>query len=277
MRTLKVGVDLHAHTDVSDSSLTIKEVLIEAHENNVKILSITDHNTVDAYKQLVPPPEITIIPGIELTAMYGKNTQIHILGYGIDVNNGSLNKKLQSIQYSYLRAMQRMMLQIDKEFDIKIQEELKKRSLKVKRRNICAIMMELISLKNKKDIYEKYLNYHNLNLNFTYLSAADAISVILEAGGVPILAHPNKLEMPLDSIEKLLLELKGIGLAGIEVYHPSQINFESRFCGLAQKYSLLISGGSDDHGDYTPEIKIGYIGNEKLESNKITLLERIGH
>ena len=274
---MNVGVDLHVHTDVSDSSLTIEEVVHEAHENNVKILSITDHNAIDAYRLLVSPQDIAIIPGIELTAMYDKNTQIHILGYGIDVNNGALNKMLQSIKYSYLRAMQRMMLQINNEFDIKIQEELKKRSLKVKRRNICEIMMELTSLKNKKVIYEKYLNYQNLNLNFTYLSVADAVSVIIKAGGIPILAHPNKLEMSLDSIEKLLLELKDIGLAGIEVYHPSQISFESKFWELAQKYSFLISGGSDDHGDYTPEIKIGYIGNEKLESDKITLLERINY
>lgn len=273
---MKVGVDLHVHTDVSDSSLTIEEVLLEAHKNNVKILSITDHNTVDAYKHLIPPLDITIIPGIELTAMYDKKIQIHILGYGIDVNNETLNKKLQSIQYSYLRAMQRMMLKIKKEFGINIQEELKKRSLKVKRKNICSIIMEQTSLKNKTDIYENFLNYHNLDLNFTYLSATNAISIILEAGGIPVLAHPNKLGMSLDSIEKMLLQLKGMGLAGIEVYHPSQINSESIFLGVAQKYSLLISGGSDNHGDYSPETRIGYIGNEKLESSKITILERIG-
>ena len=271
------GVDLHVHTNVSDSSLTVEEVILEAHENNVEILSITDHNAVDAYKQLVFPSDVTIIPGIELTAMYGKDTQIHILGYGIDVNNEFLNKKLQLVQYSYLRAVQRMMLNINKEFDVDIQKELKKRSLKVKRRNICAIMMELTSLKNKKDIYEKYLNYHNLNLKFTYLSVTDAISVILEAGGIPVLAHPNRLRMPLDSIDNLLYDLKDMGLAGIEVYHPSQIGFESEFCRLAQKHSLFISGGSDNHGSYTPELKIGYIGDKKLESNKLTLLERVFH
>lgn len=277
MLRLKIGVDLHVHTDASDSSLTVEEVLHKARENNVKILSITDHNTVDAYMQLTPISEIIIIPGIELTALYGENTQLHILGYGIDVNNKSIIKKLQTIQYSYLRAMQRMMLHINKEFDIKVQEELKKRSLKVKRKNICTIMLELTSLKNKKDIYEKYLNYHNLDLNFTYFSAADAVSLILEAGGIPILAHPNKLEMSIKNIEKLLHELKETGLAGIEVYHPSQINFEDKYLSLAQKHLFLISGGSDDHGDYTPENRIGYVGDKKLDADKITLLERINY
>ena len=274
---MKLGVDLHVHTDASDSSLTIKEVFQEADENDVKILSITDHNTVDAYKQSIPASEILLIPGIELTAVHGENIQIHILGYEIDINNNSLNKKLQIIQYSYLRAMQRMMLQINKELNIKVQEELKKQSLKVKRKNICAIIMELTSFKSKKDIYEKYLNYHNLDLSFSYLSAADAISVILEAGGIPILAHPHKLEMSIENIEKMLIELKDAGILGIEVYHPSQIDLEDEYLSLAHKHSLLISGGSDDHGDYTPEIKIGYIGDEKLDSKKITLLERMNN
>lgn len=272
---MKCNVDLHIHTDASDSSCSIREVFQEADKNDVKIISITDHNTVDAYRQPTSSSEIVLIPGIELTAIYGENMQIHILGYGFDINNNSLNKKLQIIQYSYLRAVQRMMLQINKEFNIKVQEELKKRSLKVKRKNICTIIMELTSLKSKKDIYEKYLNYHNLDLNFTYLSADDAISVILEAGGIPILAHPHKLEMPIENIERMLLELKEAGILGIEVYHPSQIDSEDKYLSLAHKHSLLISGGSDDHGDYTPEIKIGYIGKHKLDSKKITLLERI--
>jgi predicted metal-dependent phosphoesterase TrpH len=271
---METYVDLHVHTNASDSSRTLEEVVQKAQENDIKIISITDHNTMDAYNQPFPTSNISVIPGIEITTNYNEDIQMHILGYGVDTKNESLNKKLQTMQYSYLRALQRMMLLIDKEFNIRVQEELKSRSLKIKRKNICAIMMELTPLKSEKDIYEKYLNYHSLDLKFTYLSSADAISVILEAGGIPVLAHPHKLATSVNDMEKMILVLKAAGLLGIEVYHPSQINFEKIYLELALKHSLLISGGSDDHGDYSPEIKFGYIGNNKLESRKITLLER---
>lgn len=269
-------IDLHVHTNASDSSRTLQEVLEIAEKSKIDIISITDHNTLDAYKKIVNLSQVFIIPGVELTAIYN-NIQLHILGYGIDVNNTLLNQKLQSFQYSYLRALFRMITRIDKEFGINIKRELELRSLKIKRKNICLIMQELTTIKNSRDIYEKYLNYEQQGIEVTYFTVEEAISLILEAGGIPVLAHPQKIRLSEDELEDMIIELKQMGLLGIEVYHPSQIGYEEKYLDLARRYSFLMSGGSDDHGINTPKTIIGFVGDKKIEITDINIWERLGH
>lgn len=272
----RTHIDLHIHTNASDSSRTLQEVLKIAEKNKVDIISITDHNTVDAYKKIVNPSKVFIIPGVELTAVYN-NIQLHILGYGINVNNTLLNQKLQSFQYSYLRTLYRMITRIDKEFGINIKRELELRALKIKRKNICIIMQELTPIKKSRDIYEKYLNYKQQGMEVTYFNVEEAISLILEAGGVPVLAHPQRTRLSEEELEDMIIELKQMGLLGIEVYHPSQIGYEEKYLDLAKKYSFLISGGSDDHGINTPKTIIGFVGDKKIEITDISILERLGY
>ena len=272
---MRTYTDLHIHTNASDSSRTIKEVIEIAIKNRIDVISITDHNTIDAYKSIDEFHKVHIIPGVELTALYN-NLHIHILGYGLDINNRLLNQRLQALQYGYLRTLFRMITRIDNEFGINIKKELEIRALKIKRKNICLIMQELTPIKRMRDIYEKYLNYEQQGMNVLCFTVEEAISLILKAGGIPVLAHPQRIGLSEEQLEEMIIKLKQIGLLGLEVYHPSQVGNEERYINLAKKHALLISGGSDDHGINTPEITIGFVGNKKIETTDINIWEGIG-
>ncbi len=269
-------VDLHIHTNASDGTLNPEELIEKILENNIELISITDHDeieNVENMKQLAKEKNVLFIPGIEISSTFNGD-MYHILAYGTDNNNIQLielinnnknlleNRNHQSVKYL-----------IDKGYDIDFVEYEKYDY--DKRRGGWKTLNFLIDKGLCRDVgdYFNRLFYNEKTILFpVFPSSEEVIKVIKEAGGVPILAHPyyEKNSIPVD--EKLSTFLK-LGIEGVECYHPNHskeiINKCVQWC---REKGTIITAGSDFHGGFietrrlgTPEARISDINLGRLE------------
>ena len=265
---MKKLIDLHIHTIYSDGELTPNEVLELAKENNVGLFSITDHDTLMGVKKLLETydkNEIRFIPGIEMTGKIDKG-QLHILGYDFDVFNEKLNAVLDKLHNVSIEKVRMMVDYLLEKYNIKFtDEELNKLYNPigdVGRPEIAKLLIKHGYVQNVKEAFEKYLfeaHDHVRNKAF-YLEAKEVIELIIDANGIPILAHPISLKKDMNELENYIVELVEYGLAGIEVYHPDQpMEYRVQLLNLAHRYGLLVTGGSDYHGPVVkPHITLGH-------------------
>lgn len=278
-------IDLHIHTIHSDGTDTVEELLLNAEKANLEIISITDHDSVGAYKEL-EKEEIRrlfsgkIIVGTELKTHY-KGIPIEVLAYGIDYNKMRIHKiNLYDIQVKVLEEYKKIGKKLGFVFDDSI--SISKTDAK---RKFAAFVFANEIFKheeNKKILFEigeecevaTFYRVHSCNKNSifyyddtqNYLPLEETIERIHEAGGIAIVAHP--LLYPYDNedkfaeIEKMVQEYK---LDGIEVEYPL-FGKEDRekLKEIAKKYNKYISGGTDYHAENKPEIKIGTGINENM-------------
>ncbi|MGL4534856.1 MAG: cysteine-rich CWC family protein [Fusobacteriaceae bacterium] len=258
--------DLHIHTIASDGTLTPSEIVENAKMKNLLGLAITDHDTVDGLKEAMDKGKemgIEVIPGIELsTNLYGKD--VHILGYFLDLEDEKFISEIEGLK------------KIREERNLKILEKLKSRRIilseaDIKKEALGNIVSKLHianALINKGHAYSKaeafrnYLGEHGVAYvpkeNFTPQMAVK----ILKANGAKIsLAHPLIITKSIKELEKLVLELKELGLGGLETEYPTFTNDEkNQLRNLAKKHDLFSSGGSDFHGKNREGIDIGFDG-----------------
>lgn len=180
-----------------------------------------------------------------------KPGQMHILGLFIDYKNKNLINKLKFLQEKRANRNIQFINEFNKlGFNISL-EELKQISGKdsISKPHFALLFLKKGYIKEKSEIFDKYFNKPPFTEieNFSY-TAKEVISLIKEIGGLAILAHPQSLELDINSLEQKIIELKEYGLDGLECYHSKQ-SFEEmkQFKQLAQKLNLLISKGSDYH------------------------------
>ena len=240
--------DLHTHTSYSDGHLTPKELLKKASSQGIQVLSITDHDSVNAFevaKNLAGKFGIEIIPGVEISSDI-RDSEVHILGYFIDPQNKELEHYLHFFREErYKRA-------------IRIVEKLNILGLKITmddvlrqannsaigRPHIAQALLINEQVKSYFEAFYKYLGNHAPAYERkVHLSPQSAFKIINDAGGLSFIAHPGN--MP----EILIKELIDAGADGIEVIHPSHSPERVKFYrGIVNEYFLLESGGSDYHG-----------------------------
>lgn len=272
-------IDLHTHTIYSDGDLTPNELIKKAIDNNVSILSITDHDNVLAYKNITDTNGIEIIPGVELSAKIDKG-RMHILGYGIDVDNKNLNKELNELKEINIDAIL-MIVDILKNKGIVLADKdislIINRVGDVGRPDIARLLIDYGYAETVEDAFQKYLIEANEKIKHIkkLLTVEECINLIKEANGIPILAHPVSLKQNYKELKETLKTLKEMGLMGIEAFHYSHtLEEEKEFLALANQYNLLYSGGSDYHGVLTkPEVELGTGYQKNLCIKKLSLLD----
>jgi predicted metal-dependent phosphoesterase TrpH len=260
--------DLHIHTNFSDGTFNPAEVVLLAKKSGIDCVSITDHDTLKAYASFFPAEGIEIIPGIELSADID-NSEAHILGYGIETQERWFQEKLAELCENRLRRMDEMCRKLNVlGVPIKVADVLAFAG------NSCVGRLHLARILAKKGFvlspqaaFNKYIaDGGPAYVSKFGLKPHEAIRLILEAKGIPVLAHPYSLAK-----QNLIPEFIKAGLMGLEVFYPehrpSQIEHYQK---LAKEYGLLITGGSDCHGQAKPEVKIGmtkipYMLVEKLK------------
>ncbi len=257
-----IKADLHVHTEMSDGSFTIEEVIKLAKEKGLTHIAITNHDTVKGLKEAIELGEkygVNVIPGIEISAYdYKRNRKVHLLGYGIDLEG----KNIKNICDRLLKDRNEMTLNQakiirDLGYDISL-EEVKKYSKNSGVAYKQHIMQELINKGYIQEIYsplykELFRNGGPCEMELEYIDVYDALEAIIKDNGIPIIAHPGQLKS-----YELIEELVGKGLVGIEKYHVSHSKEdENKIDELAKKYNLLITGGSDFHGDYAKNRVLG--------------------
>lgn len=281
-------IDLHTHTNYSDGDLSPYELIRLAIEKRVGILGITDHDTLDGIKQidktdsLIVDSGIQIIDGVELSAKVSKG-RMHILGYDIDINNVNINKEMEKIKDNSINSVLSIMEQIKRDYGIVFGysdiKELVNSNHNLGRPDLAKLCVKYGYASSIQDAFNKYLieAYNKTRSTSKGLSYQECIELILQSKGIPILAHPKSLELPEKEFLILLKEMINLGLKGIEVYHSSHTEEEIKYyLEIANKYDLLISGGSDYHGKtIKPDIELGTGKNNGIRIKKLSLLDKL--
>lgn len=276
--------DLHTHSNYSDGELSPHELIVLAKQRGIKTIAITDHDTILGNKEIAQEAfemeGIKIIPGIELSAKTDKG-RMHILGYNIDLNNIALNNRLFEMRNNSINSVLSVIEQIKKDYNIYFSydeiKDLINSNGNLGRPNVAKLCVKNGHATGIQDAFDKYLidaykKTRSINKGLTY---QECIELILTAGGIPVLAHPNTLKRSDEELSVLIKNLINVGLRGIEVYHSNHSEEEkNKYLSIAKEYDLLISGGSDYHGPFIkPDIEIGTGKNNNIKVKRLTLLD----
>lgn len=244
--------DLHMHTSCSDGVLTPEELVQSAKEAGLNFIAITDHDTVDGICQLYeaglyPNTGIKIIPGIEFSAHHD-TSEIHILGYNIDIYNRELVDRLNDVVEARWTRFSTMVAKLQAlGYDISETDvlEIADGSTSISRSHIAQTMVHKGYCASVRETFEQLLNKGKPAYVSHYrLEPGEIIDLIKNSGGTPVLAHP-KLVHDDALVEQLLKN----GIEGIEAIYPKHDAEDTkRYLEMADKYHLLVTGGSDFHG-----------------------------
>ena len=245
---MKRKVDLHAHTNYSDGFLSPEELVHKAKDAGIDILSITDHDSVNAIEEASRIGEklgVEIIPGVEISSDL-RGAEVHILGYFIDIENKELAHYLSFFREERVRRAARIVEKLNNlGFEITLEDVLEKaKNSAVGRPHIAQAMLEKEIVKSYFEAFNKYIKNDGPAYEpKVHLSPQSAFKIISDAGGLSFIAHPA--HMP----ESIIKELIDAGADGIEIIHPSHSGELIKFYrGIVNQYFLLESGGSDFHG-----------------------------
>ncbi len=262
-------VDLHVHSNVSDGTLSPREVVKAAKNAYLSAMALTDHDTVNGIPEAILAGkefDIEIIPGIEMSSFY-KDREIHIVGLCVDYKDpnflASINDEISNRTLRNKRMIKKCN---DFGFEISINElkELFPQSV-ITRAHFAKFFMQKNYVKSIKEAFDKYFgDGMPLYVPRDKKTAKQTIEIIKSAKGVPILAHPLLYKFSSGELKNLCIELKTYGLVGIESMYSTHRGFdELTVRHLAHEVGLLESGGSDFHGANKPYIAIG-IGTGNL-------------
>lgn len=261
-------IDLHVHSNASDGTLSPREVVELAVAGGLKAIALTDHDTLDGIPEAESAAQaanlqgniIQIIPGVELSVSY-RQRDIHILGLYLDLKNEALNNALYNAKQNREKRNEKMANKLQTAgIDISVEKMRTTEGQAVlTRAHFAKYLVEHGYSKNSQEAFNNYLNSNSpYYVPREYLSPKEAISLIHGAGGVAILAHPLLYKYTLTEVEQLVSYLVGFDLDGIEAIYSSNSGFdEGRMRHLANKYNLIISGGSDFHGANKPDLNLG--------------------
>jgi len=251
--------DLHMHTFYSDGSDAPESVVEEACHAGLSVIAITDHDTmagVKAAQEAAVKWGIEVVPGIELSTEVAKK-DIHILGYFVDQNNPAFAKKLEEFRSARFARIASMIENLKKQGVNNLSfEEIKTEanSDALGRPHLAAALIKKGWAANYWEAFDKFIGEQCEAYVPKYnQSPKEAIALIRQAGGVAVMAHPM-----VTNRDELIPSFVEAGLGGIEVYYPNcpdaVINF---YEGLARKYKLTMTGGSDAHGKNKTNTWIG--------------------
>lgn len=260
---MKNVIDLHAHTLYSDGSVSPAQLVALAHSHGASALAITDHDTVAGLAEGREAAEqlgIEFINGIEISAEFSQGT-MHILGYCIDAENRSLATRLDELRSARNDRNIRIAARLQSlGYDISYDEVARLAGNDVVGRpHFARLLIERGYARSMQDAFDRFLaKGAAAYLGKTRLSPAEAIELIHEAGGVAVLAHPYQLELSsFEEVEQLIRELALLGLDGIEAIYSRHSPAErDTYAQMAARNHLLVTGGSDYHGSYKPDINI---------------------
>ena len=273
-------IDLHIHTTESDGSLTPSQVVHYAKEKGLKAIAITDHDTIHGNEEAIKEgisEGVEVIPGVEISVDYSPGT-MHMLGYFITTEDPILNEKLTLLQDSRADRNPRIIEKLNKLGLSLTYDEVVQVSGggQVGRPHMAQILMKKGYTKSIKEAFDKYLGKGApAYLDKFRLGAVEAITMITDAGGIPVLAHPSTLYCKSsDELDALVKKLVNQGLQGLEVYYSEHDERKtSSYKLLAKRYNLAITGGSDFHGKNMKGIDLG-TGRGKLKI-PYTVLENL--
>lgn len=284
-------VDLHVHSNRSDGTCSPKELVDYAMEKGLAAFALTDHDTVDGLDEAIshaenlrrehgpaqqeklfstgvlpadapePSPLVPeVIPGIEFSTEY-QGQDVHIVGLYIDYHSQPFREQLQAFVDSRITRNHKM-CRLLQEAGIQISYEALQKEFPdavITRAHYAKYMLSHGYIKSISEAFDRYVGDRcPCYVPREKVTPVQAVKLVLDAGGIPVLAHPILYHMSDSRLDALTAELKNAGLMGIEaIYSTYKPHEERQIRALAKKYDLRISGGSDFHGSNKPGLDLG--------------------
>lgn len=257
--------DLHTHTTASDGTLTPAELVRHAVESGVSVIAITDHDSVDGIEEALAEvsavratgKSITLVPGVELSAV-DEGRDVHMLGFFVDHTDPALLTALADLRSARVERARTIVSALRTAgFDIDHEEVLAlSDGGSVGRSHVARALVSRGHAADVSDAFRRLLGRGRpFYVPKHVRTPAEVLSTILDAGGIPVIAHPG-----VTGVDDLIPELIGKGLGGIEAYHSEHDDTQqSLYAGLAAAYGLLVTGGTDFHGPDAPNPPLGSI------------------
>lgn len=280
-------IDLHTHTIYSDGEYTPLELINMCNESGITTVAITDHNTIEGAKQALlvnPHKNITVIPGIEFGALYNvKGADLHILGLNVDVNNLALNNISKVIMQDNIERIKSIFSLLKTQYNLSFKdadiEQVFNSIGNIGRPDVAKLCVTYGYAKDVEDAFKNLLNpiHHLVAKRKHELTDKACIEYIIQAGGIPCLAHPFTLKKDFLEVKAYVKTLISYGLEAIEVFHSQQSpEYSNQLMTLVNELSLLYSVGSDFHGPIvTPDVILGCGKNNNLNRDTATILSKI--
>jgi len=281
-------IDLHIHTNLSDGALSPKEIIDESSKIGLKTISITDHDTIEAYdKEIIEYANnkgINLIPGVEISTKINK-CGIHVLGYNFDINNNELIEKLsllRNARHDYLYNVSKKLNELG--YDLNVQE-LDKIDAVTK----AHISRDVVNNPKNKELLVKDFGYIPEMGEFIEtimnegckayvkkqtISPKEAAKLIRNAGGKVVLAHPvayqNEDNLTEENIKEIIKDMKADGIESYYIYtnrDNKKVNDIEKWNKIAEELNLITTIGSDFHKYDGVHVKLGFI-EENININK---------
>jgi predicted metal-dependent phosphoesterase TrpH len=241
--------DLHLHTFFSDGTFTPEELVERASKIGFAAIALTDHDTVEGCERAAAAcaaANIEFITGTELTAEHA-DTEVHILAYFVDTQNQILLARIAEFQAVRQSRIHEMVAALNK-LGIPLKAETVFALANCKspgRPHVARAMVKEKLIGNLDEAFERYLKKGRPAwVPKTKMSALESVELIHQAGGLAVMAHPG-----LNRTDEIIPALVDAGLDGIECFHTKHSTaMAERYLEIAEKYHLLVTGGSDCHG-----------------------------
>lgn len=261
-------VDLHVHSNKSDGTCSPSELVDLAIQKGLSAFALTDHDTtagLDEAIEYAKDRDIEVVPGIEFSTEY-QGRDIHVLGLAIDYKAPVFADRLQAFVDSRIGRNRKMCRNLT-EAGIDISYEKLMAAYPgavITRAHYARYLLDHGYVKSLPEAFERYVGDHcPYFVPREKVTPVQAVQLIRQAKGIPVLAHPTLYHMGKDALQKLVSSLTEAGLVGLEaVYSTYSAGEEREMRQLASRNGLLISGGSDFHGSNKPglELATGYHG-----------------
>ncbi|MGD0140662.1 MAG: PHP domain-containing protein [Tepidisphaeraceae bacterium] len=265
-------VDLHCHSTASDGTLPPAQVVRLAVDRGLSALALTDHDTIAGVAEAAAEAKrlgLDFLPGIEISAEYPHPGTMHLLGYGVDPQSPALRDLTKALLAGRDSRNPKIVDQLQKlGVAITMQEVEREAGGKVVGRpHIAAILARKGYVSSIKQAFDKYLAPGGLAyFDKERLTPSRAVAMILDSGGLPVLAHPIQLRYQNDAqLERIVKDLLDLGLAGVEVIHTDHdAGMVQKYAALADRFGLLKTGGSDFHGTNKADIHLGIANGRRV-------------
>ena len=244
-------IDLHLHTTASDGECSPPELVRRARAAGLTVISITDHDTtagLEPAREAARAQSVELIAGIEISAV-ADGRDVHVLGYFVDTGAASLCRFLERQRDNRLRRVSEMgerLAALGCPVDIEPILAAARRGQTVGRPQVAAALVAAGHVHSRDEAFDRYLQQGAAGyVPRRGTSPAEVVAIIHEAGGVASLAHPGVTKR-----DHLIPPLAAAGLDALEASHGDHdAETEARYRALAQELGLLVTGGSDYHGD----------------------------
>jgi predicted metal-dependent phosphoesterase TrpH len=266
-------IDLHIHSNCSDSTLTPREIVRLAKENGLRAIAVTDHDSVAGVGEAMSTGQelgVEVISGVELSVSDG-TSDIHILGYFVDQAAEFFVNELERFKTARLERVKKILAKLkDLEVDIDLESVLKiADNGALGRPHVAEALLDSGYVDTFEEAFRRYIGHRSpAYVPKLLLSPRDAFRLVEKAGGISALAHPGTVQR-----DDLIPEFVELGMKAIEVWHPKHDRGAVKYyMELAKRYGLAVTGGSDSHGLRTASASIG---SERVPYSVLVSLKQV--